>query len=175
MMVPVASAPPAHMVISAVLPSRRSSSCRAVVIRREPVLPTGWPSAIAPPLTLTLSRSGSCTAAQDSATEAKASLTSNRSMSPMRHAGRSEHPLGGLHRAVEVEVGLGADEGLGDDPGARPAGRARAARSASISSTAAAPSEICEEVPAVWMPPSRTRLELGERPRSVVSRRPWSR
>ena len=53
----VAIAPPAHMVIRAVLASRRSSSCRAVVISRAPVLPTGWPSAIAPPLTLTRSAS----------------------------------------------------------------------------------------------------------------------
>ena len=71
------------MVISAVLASRRSSSCSAVVISRAPVLPTGWPSAIAPPLTLTRSGSGWCTLSQDSTTEANASLTSNRSMSPM--------------------------------------------------------------------------------------------
>lgn len=41
MMVPVDSAPPAHMVISAVDLSVRSSSCSAVVINRLPVLPTG--------------------------------------------------------------------------------------------------------------------------------------
>ena len=41
MIVPVDSAPPAHMVISAVLWSVRSSSCSAVVISRLPVLPTG--------------------------------------------------------------------------------------------------------------------------------------
>jgi hypothetical protein len=37
MMVAVAMAPPAHMVIRAVLASRRSSSCSAVVISRAPV------------------------------------------------------------------------------------------------------------------------------------------
>ena len=52
MMVAVDMAPPAHIVISAVLASRRSSSCSAVVISRAPVAPTGWPRAIAPPLTL---------------------------------------------------------------------------------------------------------------------------
>ena len=46
---------PAHIVIRAVDRSVRSSSCNAVVINRLPVLPTGCPSAIAPPLTLTLS------------------------------------------------------------------------------------------------------------------------
>jgi hypothetical protein len=34
-------APPAHMVISAVLAWRRSTSCSAVVISRTPVAPTG--------------------------------------------------------------------------------------------------------------------------------------
>ena len=58
--VAVAIAPPAHIEISAVLPSRRSSSCSAVVISRDPVLPTGWPRAMAPPFTFTLSGSGSC-------------------------------------------------------------------------------------------------------------------
>ena len=41
MIVAVAIAPPAHIEISAVLASVRSSSCSAVVISREPVLPTG--------------------------------------------------------------------------------------------------------------------------------------
>ena len=70
MMVAVAIAPPAHMVISAVVASRRSSSCSAVVSSRAPVLPTGWPMAIAPPLTLTRSGSGRCTLSQDSTTDA---------------------------------------------------------------------------------------------------------
>ena len=43
MMVAVDIAPPAHMVISAVDAPRRSSSCRAVVIKRAPVLPTECP------------------------------------------------------------------------------------------------------------------------------------
>jgi hypothetical protein len=41
MMVPVAKAPPPHMVTSARLPPVRSSSWRAVVMRRAPVEPTG--------------------------------------------------------------------------------------------------------------------------------------
>ena len=41
MMVPVATAPPQHIVIIANSASRRSSSCRAVVMRRLPVEPTG--------------------------------------------------------------------------------------------------------------------------------------
>ena len=53
------------------------------MISRLPVAPTGWPMAMAPPLTLTLSMSASCTLAQLITTEAKASLTSKRSMSFM--------------------------------------------------------------------------------------------
>ncbi len=48
------------------------------------------------------------------------------------------------------------------------------ALSSSIHSTAAAPSEICDEVPAVWMAPSITGFNEA-RPSAVVSRRPWSR
>src|SRR5690242_7012744 len=83
MMVAVAMAPPAHMVTRAVPAPRRSSSCSAVVSSRAPVLPTGWPRAIAPPLTFTRSGSAPCIASQDSTIDANASLTSNRSMSPM--------------------------------------------------------------------------------------------
>ena len=49
-----------------------------------------------------------------------------------------------------------------------------AATSESIHSTAAAPSEICDEVPAVWIAPSATGRSLA-RPSSVDSRSPWSR
>jgi 3-oxoacyl-[acyl-carrier protein] reductase len=53
-----------------------------VMVFLASVLPTGWPRAIAPPLTLTRSGSHLCTASQDSTTDANASLISNRSMSP---------------------------------------------------------------------------------------------
>ena len=81
MMVPVASAPPQHMLTSASEASRRSSSCSAVVMRRLPVEPTGWPSAIAPPFTFTLSGSAPWTFAHEQTTDAKASFTSKMSMS----------------------------------------------------------------------------------------------
>src|SRR5699024_9731704 len=71
----------AQIATSAVEAPRRSSSLTAVASRRMPVAPAGWPSAIAPPLTLSLSWSTPSSIANDSGTEAKASLTSNRSMS----------------------------------------------------------------------------------------------
>ena len=48
---------------------------------RAPLAPIGWPSAIAPPLTLTLSSSTPSMRIELSATDANASLISNRSMS----------------------------------------------------------------------------------------------
>ena len=83
MIVPDACAPPAHIETSAVVASRRSSSCSAVVSNRVPVDPTGCPSAMAPPLTLIFSSGTACTLAQDITTAANASLTSQRSMSAM--------------------------------------------------------------------------------------------
>ena len=53
-------------------------------------------------------------------------------------------------------------------------GQRPAALASDIHRTAAAPSEICDEVPAVWMPSGSTGLRAAS-PSSVVSRRPWSR
>ena len=62
-------------------PRVRSSSCSAVVIRRVPVEPTGWPRAMAPPFTLVFSSGAPICCAQESTTAANASFTSNRSKS----------------------------------------------------------------------------------------------
>ena len=72
MMVPVPREDPQHIEMKAVVLSLRSSSWSAVTIKREPVAPTGWPSAMAPPLTLSLSTSASYTPRHDSTTLAKA-------------------------------------------------------------------------------------------------------
>ncbi len=47
--------PPPQRLTAAVPPPRRFSSSSAVKATRVPDIPTGWPSAIAPPLTLTTS------------------------------------------------------------------------------------------------------------------------
>ena len=64
-----------------VVARRRFISCRRVVATRAPVAPIGWPSAIAPPLTLTLAMSSDRSRAQAMTCAAKASFSSIRSMS----------------------------------------------------------------------------------------------
>ncbi len=71
-------------------PRRRSSSSR-VSSSRVPVMPSGWPSAIAPPFTLTFSRSSPSSFSTDRYCAAKASLISIRSMSSERQPRLLEH------------------------------------------------------------------------------------
>src|ERR1700730_12260421 len=73
---------PMHRATRAVPASRRSISSIAVPRIRAPGAPSGWPSAIAPPLTLIFAPSRSKACMNRSTTEANASLTSNRSISP---------------------------------------------------------------------------------------------
>ena len=85
MIVAVPMPPPVHIVTRPVVRSRRSSSSRSVPISMAPVAPIGWPSAIAPPLTLTRSGSRPRSRIVFSGTAANASLISQRSMSPICH------------------------------------------------------------------------------------------
>src|ERR1700749_4957541 len=80
-MIAGAMPPAAHMVTRPRFRPRRSSSSMTVPIKIEPVAPIGWPRAIAPPLTLTFSRSSFRSRMNFSATTEKASLISQRSMS----------------------------------------------------------------------------------------------
>ena len=74
--------PPPHSATAAVEAPRRRSSSSAVSATRAPDMPTGWPSAMAPPLTLTLSSSMPRSSTEARPTAAKASLISKRSMAP---------------------------------------------------------------------------------------------
>src|SRR5271169_5845061 len=81
MMVAVPMPAPIHSVTSPVERLRRSNSSTSVPRIMAPVAPSGWPKAMAPPLGLTLAASRSNACRKRNTTEAKASLTSNRSMS----------------------------------------------------------------------------------------------
>ena len=58
-------------------------------VMRVPDMPTGWPRAMAPPLTLTISSVMPRSAIEATPTAAKASLSSNRSTSPTDRPARS--------------------------------------------------------------------------------------
>ena len=109
---------------------------------RAPLAPIGWPRAVAPPWTLILSwgMPRSCIAIM--ATQAKASLTSNRSTSPTRPAGLVERLAhradrgGGEHAPAH---GRGAAWATMRATGLRPS---RSATLWRVITIAAAPSEI---------------------------------
>ena len=103
----------------------RSSSCSSVVISRAPVEPSGWPSAIAPPLTLTRSMSGSSSRSQAATTEANASLISIRSMSSIVIPLRSRILRVAGIGPVSIDHRIDADRDVVDDPRARRQARAR--------------------------------------------------
>ena len=63
---------------------------------RAPLAPIGWPSAIAPPLTFTLSSVTPSIRIEFSATDANASLISHRSMSPGSMPSRSSASFAAL-------------------------------------------------------------------------------
>ena len=117
-------------------------------------MPSGCPSAIAPPLTFTFAGSSPSSSMQTSDCEANASLSSTRSRSStpsparsraLRVAGTGPTPMtAGSTPATAVETTRAI--------GCRPSSRARPA---STSSTADAPSLIPELLPAVTEPPSR--------------------
>src|SRR5205823_6879329 len=72
--------PPIHAVASPYFFFRRCNSYNNVITSRVPVAPNGWPSAIAPPLTFTMSRSRPNSFSTARYCAAKASFTSIKSM-----------------------------------------------------------------------------------------------
>ena len=81
--------PPMHSVARPFLASRLVISCSSVTSTRAPEAPIGWPSAIAPPFTLTLSVSQPRSLLTAQAWAANASLASIRSRSSADQPARS--------------------------------------------------------------------------------------
>src|SRR5690606_35278306 len=143
--------PPPQSAAAPGPPPRRLSSWSSVRVMRVPDMPIGWPSAIAPPLTLVISSVMPRSFIDATPTAAKASLSSNRSMSPTDSDARSSACL------IERDGWVSSD-GSGPatwpydtiSPSGSPPRRSAASLEATI--TAAAPSEICEALPAVMLP-----------------------
>src|SRR5699024_5668106 len=170
MMVALAMPPPAHMVCNPDRPPLRSNSCSKVTISFAPEAPNGCPKEMPPPLTLTRSASTPSSRCQATTTGANASLTSNRSMSLAFIPARS--------RTVRV-AGMGADNIItGSSPTTlmwRTAARGRNPRCSAtwsaMRSTAADPSTIWEELPAVTRPSgTKDGLSPASASNEVVSR-----
>src|SRR5262249_3132829 len=157
--------PPAHIVTSPYRDWPRRISCRIVVVSFAPVQPSGWPSAIAPPLTFSLSGSIGSSRRQASTWAANASFSSTRSMSSserpvslstLRIAGTGPMPK----RSGSTPAGVnGTNRAMGKK--ARPR-----ASDADVMMTAAAPSLVCDELPAVTVP---CVWNAGRSPESAVS------
>ena len=118
--------------------------------------------------------SGSSSRFHASTTGANASLTSNRSMSPIAILLRSSSLRVAGIGPVSIITGS-TPTVVWSTIRARGVSPSSAAFSADISSTEAAPSEICEALPAVILP---SGLNAGLRPASVSmlvsGRMPWS-
>ena len=129
---------------------------------------------MAPPLGFVFSRSAPTSLAHASTTEANASLISNVSMSPIDRPVRSSRRCVASIGPVSMSTGSTPTRQVSTM-------RARGVRPSSLAagsviiSTAAAPSEICDELPAVCTPSSRATGFSVASFSSDVSRRPSSR
>ncbi|SHX20023.1 Uncharacterised protein [Mycobacteroides abscessus subsp. abscessus] len=128
---------------------RRSNSSTMVPVIMAPVAPSGWPIAMAPPLTLSFSSGMLRSFWNFRTTEAKASLSSNRSMSSTVSPARSSTFLVAGVGPVSMmsgslpEVAVATMRARGVRPCDLPA-------SSEPISTRAAPSTMPELLPPVW-------------------------
>src|SRR6266511_954580 len=151
--------PPPQSAAAPSPPPRRLSSSARVSASLAPDMPIGWPSAIAPPLTLTLSALTPRSRIDWMATDAKASLISIRS--------RSSTDSPALPNACRIAL-AGWDCSELSGPATLPCAPISASHSSPSSSalrllittTAHAPSEMGEDVAAVIVP-SRVKAGLS--------------
>ena len=113
--------PPTHIVSSPMVASAVCRSLRSVQRIRAPVMPNGWPSAIAPPWGLRRSSKGSMPMprADGITCAANASLISTTCTSSMVMPRPRKGLTGGLDRTESHELRLERGESRGDDPGER--------------------------------------------------------
>src|SRR5439155_14995543 len=143
--------PPPHSAAAPVRRPRRFSSFARVKTRRAPLAPIGCPSATAPPLTLTRSSSIASIRVAFSATAANASLISTRSRSSTSRPAffsallraRAGTVCSHAYRSALMPWATISTSG---------SAASFRARSLDITTTAAAPSEICDALPAVIVP-----------------------
>ncbi len=151
--------PPPHSAAAPTPPPRRWSSRARCSTTRAPDMPTGCPSAIAPPLTLTSVLLDAELAGRLDAdggerlVELEEVDVGGRDALLLR---RLRDRVGGL----ELERGVGAGHLAGAPISASQVRPSSSALALLITTTAQAPSEICEAEPAVMVP----SLATGRRP-----------
>src|SRR5579875_1979633 len=161
---------PMHIVASPLRAFRRTISCTSVMRMRAPLAPTACPSAIAPPLGLSRSRSIPRSETHARTWAANASLSSTRSTSPIVHPARaSAFCVAGTGPMPMYDGSTAATA----PPAMRARGRfpCRSAHAAEATSSAAAPSLMPDELPAVTVPPARNAGGSAARRSSVESGR----
>src|SRR6266566_4181621 len=163
---------PMHIVAIPYCASRRSSSFSRVAVIRAPVAPSGCPSEIPPPFGLMSSQRYSRPASRANCrtTQAKASFTSMTDMSSQVRPARAS--------ALSQACGFPCSIRCGSTPAspnetkrARGSSPRRPAALSPATSTAAAPSQICDEFPAVTFPSGRNAGFSAARAAAEVSRR----
>ena len=129
----------------------RRIRCTRVVINRAPEAPSGWPSAIAPPCGFVISRSAPVSASHAPRSAANASFTSKVPISARSSLAFASTLL--VAGIGPVNMMTGSTPAIANECkraiGVSPSSRARAEV---VTRTAAAPSEICDELPAVTTP-----------------------
>src|SRR5215213_9775721 len=143
--------PPTHIVTIPYRPLRRSNSRRMLAVSFAPVQPSGWPRAIAPPLTLTFSGSSPNVLITASDCAANASFNSITSMSAS--VSPASFKTFGIANTGPIPISSGGQpavayatkRAIGLAPNAR-------ARESDMTIAAAAPSDICDALPAVIVP-----------------------
>jgi Kef-type K+ transport system membrane component KefB len=145
---------PMHMVAAARLVPRRRISCSKVVVILAPEQPSGWPMAIAPPLTLTRSGSSLSSSMTAMACAANASLTSTRPRASACQPALASSRVSAGTGPIPMKSGWTPAEALPAYLAIGSAPAADAARS-DISSRPAAPSFSGEEFPPVTVPSLR--------------------
>ena len=103
----------------AVAAVQRCSSRATVSVQRTPVAPSGWPMAMAPPLTLTLARSSPNSRSTAMYCAPNASLISKRAMSSQLQPGLGQHRADGGRGPDPHDLRRHAYSGPGDDAGQR--------------------------------------------------------
>src|SRR2546423_12790460 len=143
--------PPTHIVTMPYRPLRLPISRKIDAVSFAPVHPNGWPSAIAPPFTFTLSGFSSSILITASDWAAKASFSSITAMSSrVRPASFKTFGIANtgpipISSGGHPAVAYATSRAIGFAPNCL-------ARSSDMTIAAAAPSDICEELPAVMVP-----------------------